>query len=514
MYPGRHARTDPDRPAVIMAGSGQTVTYRELNERSIRLARVLRASGLRPGDHMAIIAENHPWYFEVFWAAMRSGLRLTAVNSHLNPDEAAYIVTDCEASVLIVSHHLGELADALRTRVPPQVRRLMFGGTSPGYESYEELVDAASPEPLDSEPRGAIMLYSSGTTGRPKGIKLPLPDVPVDHPDNRLAIAISGTYGFGPDTVYLSPAPIYHAAPLGYTAGTQTLGGTVVMMERFDAEDALRYIEKYKVTHSQWVPTMFIRMLRLPEETRNKYDLSSHRVAIHAAAPCPPEVKRAMIDWWGPIIREYYGSSEGAGTTNITSEEWLRKPGSVGRPAYGEVHICADDGSELPTGEIGKIYFDQGEVAFSYHNDPEKTAETRHPTRPTWATVGDVGYVDADGYVFLADRRVDMILSGGVNIYPREIEDCLIGHPSVADVAVFGVPNPDMGEEVKAVVQPAEGVTAGDTLADELIAYARERISRYKVPRSVDFSDQLPRTPTGKLQKRLLRQRYWDAAKA
>ena len=502
MYPGRHARTTPDKPAVIMAGSGETVTYAELDERSNRLAQVLHAAGLGVGDHVALLAENHPRYYEVYWAAIRSGLYITAVNRHLTPEETAYIVADSDAKAFIASYAMAGTAADVDS---PGALRLMFDGTVPGFDSYEKAVSSAPAEPLAHQPRGSAMLYSSGTTGRPKGIEQPLPGVDVDSDDNPFALGLMAQYGFDANSVYLSPAPLYHSAPLAFSTANQAVGGTTVVLEKFDAEAALAAVDKYRVTHSQWVPTMFVRMLRLPAEVRAKYDVSSLEVAIHAAAPCPVEVKRSMIEWWGPVIQEYYAATESFGSTHIGSEEWLRKPGSVGRVANGTLHVCDDDGTELPPGQIGTVYFGQDQIVFKYHNAPEKTAGSRHPAHPNWATVGDVGYVDEDGYLFLTDRSADLIISGGVNIYPREIEDCLFPHPDVADVAVIGVPDTEMGESVLAVVQPSDGVEAGDGLAERLTAYAREHIAGYKIPRAFEFVAEMPRTPVGKLNKRALR---------
>jgi long-chain acyl-CoA synthetase len=508
MYPGPHAARFPDKPAVIMAETGDTLTYRELDDRSLRFARYLFEAGVRQGDHVALLTENDPKAFEVYWAALRSGLYITLVNWHLPPDDITYIVNDCDATALIVSAGLPE---SVRYDVDgtPKVRiRLAYNGSLPGHGSYEDAVRNTAPEPLPAQPRGADMLYSSGTTGRPKGVRPPLPTYGIDEPKDVASLVLTKQYGFDPDTVYLSMAPIYHAGPLRFAGVVQGQGGTVVLAERFDAEGALAAIERYRVTHSQWVPTMFVRMLKLDEAIRGKYDLSSHRVAAHAAAPCPIDVKRAMIDWWGPILREYYSNTEGNGGTLISSEDWLRKPGSVGRALMGGIHICGEDGAELAVGQIGTVYFELGRLAFEYHNSPEQTAQSRHPSRPGWTTTGDIGRLDEDGFLYLTDRKAFMIISGGVNIYPQEIEDGLALHPAVFDIAVIGVPDAEMGESVKAVVQPAPGVQAGPELAEQLRQYLRDRIAHYKVPRSFDFVDELPRTPTGKLLKRQIRERY------
>ncbi|MEU6157999.1 acyl-CoA synthetase [Streptomyces sp. NPDC047130] len=503
---------DPRRPAVVMAGSGERLTYGELDERSIRLAGVLRSAGLRRGDVVALLSDNSPHSYEVYWAAVRSGMYITAVNSHLTAPEVAHIVRDSGAAALVVSHGVAALAEGIAGETPDVRVRLAYGGPVAGYGDYEAALAAASPEPPADQPRGADLLYSSGTTGRPKGIKPELPDRQVDEPGDVLVEVLRAFYGFGPDSVYLSTAPVYHAAPLRYGASVHALGGTVVMMERFDAEGALRAVERHRVTHSQWVPTMFIRMLRLPERTRTAYDLSSHRVAVHAAAPCPPDVKHAMIDWWGPVLYEYYSSTEGVGMTFITSQEWLRRPGSVGRAVLGEPRVCDDEGRLLPAGETGTIYFARDENTFAYLGDPEKTRAAYHPEHPTWATTGDIGHVDEDGYLFLTDRKAFMIISGGVNIYPQEVEDALALHPAVLDVAVIGVPDAEMGEAVKAVVQPAPGHAPGPELERRLIDHVRSRIAHYKAPRSVDFVDELPRTPTGKLVKGRLKARYTEAS--
>jgi long-chain acyl-CoA synthetase len=510
MYPGTVATTDPGRRAVVMGG-GEVVTYGELNDGSIRLARLLREAGLRPGDHFAVMAENHPRYCEVVWAALRSGFYVTAVNSHLTADEAAFIVDDCDAKVLVTSAASADAARAMMRSTPKVRRRLMLDGEIEGHDFYDQATAGYSSEPLDDERRGTVMLYSSGTTGRPKGVKFPLPVGEASLGEAEIAAHNRALYGFRDGMVYLNPAPLYHAAPLRVSLAVQSLGGTVVVMERFDPEQALRLIQRERVTHSQWVPTMFVRMLKLPPAARDGWDLSSHEVAVHAAAPCPIEVKERMIDWWGPIIEEYYAGTENIGSTSIGSAEWLSHKGSVGRASQGAtIHICDDDGTELTPGTAGLVYFELPGALFEYHHDPEKTRSTAHPDHPTWRTLGDIGRLDEDRYLYLTDRRTYMIVSGGVNIYPQEIEDALVAHPAVLDAAVFGVPNADMGEEVKAVIQPVEWHDAGDALTAELRTWCEGRLAGYKRPRTYDYLPQLPRLDNGKLYKRALRDRYWD----
>jgi long-chain acyl-CoA synthetase len=508
MYPGQHAAQAPGRIAAVMAGTGESLTYGELEQRSAQLARVLRGAGLRRGDVVALLTENSLRAFEVYWAAMRSGLYITAVNYRLSADEAAYIVSDSGAAALIVSAEQAATAEAIAVRTPQVKLRLAFGGPVIGHGSYEEMIAAASAEPLADQPQGATMLYSSGTTGRPKGVRPPLPSVQVSEFDDPVAVLAGRFFGVNAETVYLSPAPVYHAAPLRWCGAIQANGGTVVMMKRFDAEPALAAIEQFKATHAQFVPTMFVRMLQLPPDTRAKYDASSLRFAIHAAAPCPVEVKQKMIDWWGPILVEYYAGTEANGLTLIDSATWLTKPGSVGKPLLGAPQICSEDGAELPAGQIGTVYFEQDVMPFSYHNDPDKTAGAQHPRHPGWSTLGDVGYLDADGFLFLTDRKAFTIISGGVNIYPQETENVLTLHPAVYDVAVVGLPDPEMGEYVAAFVQPVVGATPGPELEREIISFVKARIASFKAPRAVYFVDDLPRTETGKLIKAELKARY------
>jgi acyl-CoA synthetase (AMP-forming)/AMP-acid ligase II len=506
--PGGYVASRGDEPAVIMGDSGTVVSYRELDERSKRLAQLLVAGGLRPGDHVAVLLENHPRYFEIFWGAQRAGLYTTPINWHLKAEEAGYIIEDCGATALVTSAALGDIARGLEAHLGDVNIRLTIDGVVDGYDSYEDAIAAFPPEPLGDEVEGSFMFYSSGTTGRPKGIKPLLAHQPFGSGGGTLIALIQHMYGFTADTVYLCPAPLYHAAPLGWSTTAQRLGGTVVVMEKFDPASALALIEKYRITHAQFVPTHFIRMLKLPEEERRSYDVSSLQMVVHAAAPCPVEVKRQMIEWLGPIVNEYYAGSEGNGFCALNSQQWLEHPGSVGIPLVGKVHILDEDGKDVPTGNVGQVWF-ESELRFEYHNDPVKTAEAFNDRG--WSSLGDVGYLDDDGYLYLTDRATHMIISGGVNIYPQEAENLLVLHPAVADVAVIGVPHPDLGEEVKAVVIPAAAATPGPELEAEIVAYCRDRLAHYKCPRTVDFVDELPRLPTGKLLKRELRLRYWPA---
>jgi long-chain acyl-CoA synthetase len=504
MSPKIFADSAPDRPAVIMAGSGRCVTFGDLEDRSARVATAFHRLGLQTGDVVALLTDNAPEAFEVYWAAIRSGLYITVVNWRLAPSEVAYILHDSGAKVLIASASAGSVVPDVVGLLPELNNRYVFGNGVDGYLPYAQLLGASTPK-MTGRPRGAEMLYSSGTTGRPKGIKTAQLATAADDP---FQMVMTNVFGLTEQDIYLSPAPIYHAAPLKWSCGMQALGATVVIMERFDAEAALAAIANYHITVTQMVPTMFVRTLQLPKSTRDKYDISSLRTVIHAGAPCPPEVKDAMIDWWGPILVEYYGATEGHGSTVITSSEWLRKRGSVGRAAVGLIHICDDDGSTLPPRRHGTIYFERDSAPFEYHNHPEKTAAARHPAHENWSTVGDVGYLDDDGYLYVTDRKSFMIISGGVNIYPQEVENVLALHPCLLDVAVIGVPDAEMGEQVKAVVQLKRGIEPSDELALQIISYVRDRLAHFKAPRSVDFVEQLPRTETGKLLKRELQQAH------
>jgi len=504
-HPSIHARTHPDKIAYQMAGTGKAITYRELDELSNQGAHLFRKLGLKAGDHIALLMENRLAFMEICWAAQRSGLYYTAISRYLTQDEIAYIVRDCGAKVFITSPKCHEQVKGL-VEQPDGPLLYMMDEPAPGFRSFDKEAGAQPTTPIPDEVAGYDMLYSSGTTGRPKGIKREFDKKPIDEPNPFLKLLCASMCGMNADTVYLSPAPLYHAAPLRFNMMATILGGTSIIMESFDAEQFLKLVEKHKVTQSQLVPTMFVRMLKLLDEVRTRYDVSSLKGAIHAAAPCPIDVKAKMIDWWGPILIEYYAGSEGNGVTVSTSEDWLTHRGTVGRAVVGKVKILDENEREAPTGEIGTVYFADA-PAFSYHNDPEKTARA-HNSRG-WSTLGDVGYLDVEGYLYLTDRKSYMIISGGVNIYPQETEDVLITHPDVADVAVFGVPNEEMGEEVKAVVQPHDMGKASKPLEEQLILFCREHLSPIKCPRSIDFAAELPRTPTGKLVKRHLRDRYW-----
>jgi acyl-CoA synthetase (AMP-forming)/AMP-acid ligase II len=498
----------PDRPALIMGTSGEAVSFRDLEDASNRFAQLLRARGLVAGDGIAVLLENHPRYFEVMWGAKRTGLYSTTINFHLNVPEVAYIVDDCSARLVVSSERLGPVAEGLTEHVVPRLEhRLMIGRPVQGWAPYELTVAELRAVPVVDEAEGQLMLYSSGTTGRPKGIRRPLPGVAFGEAPEPVG-PFADALGIGDGDVYLCPAPLYHAAPIVWSMNAQTRGATVVVMERFDPEEALALIERHRVTHAQFVPTMFVRMLKLDDDIRQRYDVSSLRGVVHAAAPCPPDVKRRMIDWFGPIVSEFWSSTEAAGGTWVDAEDWLAHPGTVGRPFMGELHIRDDDGNELASGEVGVVWA-KSPLDFEYHNDEATTAEAHNDHGEV--TVGDMGYIDTDGYLYLTDRKSFMIISGGVNIYPQEVENLLIGHPQVADVAVVGVPNDDLGEEVKAVVQPVTWTSAGPELEATLIDFCRRHLAPFKCPRSVDFERELPRLDTGKLYKRAIRDPYWSA---
>ncbi len=519
MYPGKYAQLRADRPAVIMASTGETMTHGELEQRSNRLAHLLRAQGLQRLDHYAVFMENNHRFFEACMAGERAGLYYTCINSYLTADEMAYIVNNSESRVLITSQARLAVAREALLQCPRVGLCLVVGGgdAAAGTASAARLQDfdaatAGFPSHrIADEWLGASMLYSSGTTGRPKGVLRPLPENPPDQP-LALFVFLNQLWQGEEGMVYLSPAPLYHSAPLANTAIVMRNGGTVVVMEHFDPLQYLALVERYRITHTQLVPTMFSRMLKLPPEERTRHDLSSLKIAIHAAAPCPVPVKEQMIDWWGPIIHEYYGATEGLGFTACNSAEWLAHRGSVGRVLLGDLHILDEQGQPVPQGTSGEVWFKTASP-FVYFNDPERTALTRSADG-TMSTVGDMGYLDQGGYLYLTDRSSFMIISGGVNIYPQECENLLVTHPQVADAAVFGVPNEDFGEEVKAVVELVAGAVPGPALAQQLMAFCAEHLARHKCPRSIDFTDKLPRLPTGKLYKRTLRDPYWAGHKS
>jgi long-chain acyl-CoA synthetase len=508
MHPGKIADKNPDKPAYIIAETGQTFTFRELEDGSNQIAQLFRSLGLDRGDHVAILLENHPLFLQICVAAVRAGLYFTAISYRLQEEEVEYIVNDCEARVFITSKDRQSVVEKLVGKMPGMEKAYMLDGIIAGYDSFEDAVAQMPTTVIADESIGTSMLYSSGTTGRPKGVLKPLPEGEFGADDGPGLFQM--LYGAKEDSIYLSPAPLYHAAPLAFTMGFLLDGMTCVIMQHFEPESSLKVIEKFKITHSQWVPTMFIRMLKLDESVRLKYDMSSLECAIHAAAPCPIPIKEQMIEWWGPVINEYYAGSEGNGFVAINSENWLAHKGSVGQALTAVLHICDDEGNDVPAGDSGTIYFEGG-GEFEYYNDKEKTDESRH--QKGWSTLGDVGYLDDDGFLYLTDRKSFMIISGGVNIYPQETENLLVTHPKVMDVAVFGIPNEEFGEEVKAVVQPKHWEDVGPEFEEELIDFCREHISHIKCPRSVDFDKELPRHPTGKLYKRLLKDRYWEGHK-
>ncbi|MGX9791693.1 acyl-CoA synthetase [Mycobacterium sp. MMS18-G62] len=492
-----HAVRAARSPALIVP-DGDTISYGEMYARSQRVAALLHEAGLRRGDGVALVLPNRPEFLEITWGCQLSGLYYSAINTHFTPDEVAYVIDDSEAKAVF-------LDASMNTAQAGADVCITVGGSRPGWLSYHEAVARAGEAPPISD--GTEMLYSSGTTGKPKAVRRPLPeDGNGSWGQKVLEYTLTHRYGMTPSSVYLSPAPLYHAAGVNYTMAVHRVGAAAILMRKFDAEAVLRLIQTYRVTHAQFVPTMFVRMLKLPESVRRSYDVSSLQCVIHAAAPCPVDVKHRMMDWFGPIIHEYYGGTEGFAGTTIDPQEWLAHPGSVGKP-FTAVHVVGEDGSELGVGESGKLYFEGG-PEFEYFKDPAKTASVSN--EQGWRSLGDMGYVDADGYLYLTDRSTFTIVSGGVNIYPQEAENLLIMHPKLVDAAVFGVPNDEFGEEVKGVVQPAPGVEPGADLAAELIEYCRSHLATYKCPRSIDFDAQLPRDPNGKLYKRRIRERYWQ----
>ncbi len=505
-HPSITAKTYPYKPAIIMAESGEMVTYAQLDQRSNQAAQLFRSLGLKKGDHIAMMLTNNRQFLEICWGAQRAGLIYTPISTHLLLDEIRYILKNCGAKLFIGCLPLAETAEKIASEAETGIEHfLMVEGIKPGFDSWEETVGSQPETPIADQANGTPMVYSSGTTGQPKGVLLPPSSDEVDTP-HPVVTPVGVALGFCEETVYLSPAPLYHSAPLHFNMMALYQGGTTVVMKQFDPERALQLIEQHKVTHSQWVPIMFIRMLKLNESIRARYDISSLQFAIHAAAPCPVEIKQQMIDWWGEVVVEYYAASEGIGFTMIDSSDWLTHRGSVGPAVVGELHIVDDDGNEAACGEVGNVFFAGNESGFEYYNEPEKTAQAHNELG--WATTGDIGYVDEDGFLYLTDRKSFMIVSGGVNVYPQEVENLLITHGKVADVAVFGVPDPEFGELVHAVVEPVNWVDATDEVAIELIEWARERLSKLKVPRSLNFEEKLPRMDNGKMYKRRLLDEY------
>jgi long-chain acyl-CoA synthetase len=511
-YPGHWASVQPDANAIVMAGSGETVSFAALEGAANQGAQLLRKLGLKRGDVFAIWSGNNARYLEIAWAMRCTGLYMVPIAAKLNAEEVAYILNESKACLVIVDAGLKHAEDffARPTLYPGIEHRFSLCSDVPDIQRWEA-ARAKMPAALIDDPSpGHTMSFSSGTTGKPKGIKYPLPEGTFDVAP-AFAPLMAHRFKSRPGTTFILSAPLYHSGPLAMALGALSLGASILLFEKFDAEAMLKAIELHRPDSGQFVPTMFIRMLKLPEGVRKRYDVSSLKVAFHTAAPCPIDTKRAMIEWWGPVIDEMYGGTENAGSTFINSEEWLRKPGSVGKSAVGPIHICDDNGNELPTGSAGTVFFDSG-ARFQYLNDPEKTSGARHPQHPGWSTFGDIGHVDDEGYLFLSDRKAFMIISGGVNIYPQEAENLLLMHPAVADAAVFGVPDPDLGEQVKAVIEPIDWTSATSSLEAELIAFCKSKLSTLKCPKSIDFVEKLPRDDAGKLAKKALKDQYWEIA--
>jgi long-chain acyl-CoA synthetase len=502
-----YAQRDPDKLALV-APDGREWSRGELLAACNQLVHGLRALGLEKGDCIAAVLPNGAPFIQLYLAVSQAGWYVTPINWHLTAPEIAYIARDCEAKVFIADARFGNACAAAARELELPESACFAVGDIPGFRPFEALLEGQPERLPDERAAGQVMNYTSGTTGKPKGVRRPL--APLD-PDTvaSLFTAFFATFGMKPedDNVHLTGSPLYHTAVLTFASTALHYGFAVVMMDRWTPEDCLEVIQKYRVTNSHMVPTQFHRMLALPEDVRKHYDVSSLRCMVHAAAPCPVEVKRRMLEWWGPVIYEYYAATEGGGTL-VTPEEWLDHPGTVGRPWPGaEIRILDDAGEPCPTGEPGTVWMKMGQASFEYYKDKQKTKKNR---RGEFFTVGDVGYLDEEGYLFLCDRKSDMIISGGVNIYPAEIESVLLTHPKVGDVAVFGIPHEDWGEEIKAVIEPAPGAQAGPALAEEILAFSREKLAKFKLPRSVDFIDEMPRDPNGKLYKRKLRDPYWE----
>ncbi|MGL4637910.1 MAG: acyl-CoA synthetase [Beijerinckiaceae bacterium] len=500
-HPRRYAIERPHDVAFRMGADGEDVTFGNLEARANQIAHLFRSMGLKRGDHIVILMENRREFLEICFGADRSGLFYTTASTHLTNDEIQYIIADCGASVSIISDTMIDRIGSLSASSVRHCPILVVGNEEGAFQSFTKLAALQPEYPIADESQGLDMLYSSGTTGRPKGVKWTLPDSPVGSPSMLIQL-LTSLFGYNNETRYLCPAPLYHAAPLRHTMVTIKAGGSAVIMAKFDAEQALALIEAKNITHSQWVPTMFVRLLKLPNETRARYSMASMEMAVHAAAPCPVDVKHRMIEWWGPIINEYYAGTENNGFTAITTEEWLQHIGSVGQAKLGVIHICDEAGNELPVGSEGEVFFENGHQ-FEYHNDPEKTHSSRNAQG--WTSLGDIGRVDHEGYLYLTDRKSFVIISGGVNIYPQEVEHLLLQHEAVLDAAVVGVPHEEFGEEVKAVVQLVDGRQPDESLSEELIAFCRAKLSSIKCPRSIDFCKELPRSPTGKLFKRQIK---------
>lgn len=505
-HPWFHAENDASKPAILMADTGERWTYGELMAQSNRTTRLLRSLGLKPGDTLSILMENRPEFLMLCWAAKNAGFHYVGVSTHLTAQEAAYIVDDSDSRVLIGSASTRDLIVGIEAQLGERCQYFLVDPQDDEIPHLGARLDEFAATIPEAPRRGASMLYSSGTTGRPKGVKIPLTDDTPDIPPPRHA-SLAKVFALSTDTVFLDPGPLYHVAPLRFAMAAQREGGTVVLMRKFDPLSVLSAIESLRVTHALFVPTMFVRLLRLDARERQRFAVKSLRAVLHGAAPCPIAIKEQMIAWLGPILYEIYGGTEGSGTTLIDSADWLTHKGSVGKPMSGcEVHVVDEEGAEVPPMVPGRIFL-RSPRTFEYHKDPEKTERVRHPRG--WTTLGDIGYVDADGFLYLTDRESDLIISGGVNIYPREAENVLQTHPLVADVAVIGVPDADYGEAVKAIVQLEPNAMHSDPLARELLDYCRGQLSAMKCPRSIDFIERLPRQENGKLYKRLLKERYW-----
>jgi acyl-CoA synthetase (AMP-forming)/AMP-acid ligase II len=504
-HPRQVAAAAPDKPALIMAETGAVLTYAALATRANQAAHLFAQLGLARGDTVAILVENQIRFPELIWAAKDSGLRYVPVSTHLNGLDAAYVIEDCGARLLIASWALREVARDAAAALGGAAALLMTDGAEPPFASYEALAVAQPTWPLEGRGRGASMLYSSGTTGRPKGVRTEIADVRPETPPARFAMLLE-QYQFDASSVFVNPGPWYHAAPLRFMMTVHRAGGTVIGFLRFDASSVLQAIAAFRATHGFFVPTMFRRMLRLDDRERAAADVFSMRHAVHSGAPCPPDVKRAMINWWGPVIDELYGGTESIGHTFISSVEWLARPGSVGKPSGAcEIRIVDEQGRPVSPGVPGRIVMRNG-LKVAYHG---RAAAAPLQNAEGFASMGDVGYLDDEGYLYLTDRESHTIIVGGVNVYPQEAEAVLADHPAVGDVAVIGVPNVEYGEEVKAVVLPVTTPDDPAALEAELVAWCRERLSSGKCPRSVDFVDSLPRNDMGKLVKRSLRERYW-----